>query len=371
MITFKANSNVFLHGGMHTPSNEILDLLPAGTTTYHLHMDGNPSHMQRDDIRKNNFFMGANARTAPNSHYLPCPLGQIPALIESGDILFDYAIINVSPPNKAGEMSFGCSADIAYTAARHAKVVIAQINKHVPFVWGPTINVEDVDHVVKIDQPLPTHAPAEATSDQKAIAMHVASQIEDGDTLQLGIGAIPNMVAQYLGDKKVYVFSEMISDAVMHLAKNGNLLDQAVTSFAVGSQDLVDWLETTDQVEFLPTKNTNSHREVSDIVGMVSINSVIEVDKTGASVCDNINGSHHSGIGGQHDFVNGVFGKGKSFLCLKSTTSSGKSRIVETLQSPATIPNFLADHIVTERGVVKLKGQPLDKRRELLESISA
>ena len=186
----------------------------------------------------------------------------------------------------------------------------------------------------------------------------------------IGIGAIPNLVAGLLGDHNVEVFSETISDAVLKLHTPSTI----VTSFAIGSECFVDHVDCyPQQFLFCPTTFTNDYRQISSVSKHVSINAVTEMDWTGASICDSINGSVISGIGGQHDFTNGVFqttGKGKSILVLKSKTSTGIPRIVDRLHSGATIPNYLVDWVVTENGAVQLKGRTLPERRALLERIA-
>lgn len=363
-------SNVFIHGGMHTPSDATLDIaLEDGDRTYHLHLEGSPWHLNDRSIEKVNLFRGHNARNILNSDYLPVPLGKIGSLMDQRLIDLDTAVLNVSPPDKDGFYSLGCSADVAFDAAMNSRKLVLQVNKYVPYhrncqLYLPVKNQEI--KIIEHDVPLQTKAPAAPTEAQKAIAKHVASIIPQGATLQLGIGAIPTLVASHLaGTGRYEVYSEMVSDPVLDLETTS-----ITTSFAVGTNRIVR--ATRDgRINYIPSRCSNSYSHLTKKRNLVSINSITEMDYTGASVCDSILGKHISGIGGQFDFVNAAWnaGNGMSILCLPSRTSTGDPRIVERLHSPATIPNYLVDYVATEVGVVQLKGMTIKGRRGLLTDL--
>ena len=343
------------------------------------------------NFRANAFFIGNSLRDAVNqarADYTPVFLSQVPALFKSQRVPIDTALVMVSPPDEHGFCSLGVSVDITKSAVESAKLVIAQVNRHMPRVGGDSfINVEQIDCLVEQDEPL-LEWPVSDTSDEtiRKIAGNVARLISDGATLQLGIGRIPDVILQMLTDRHdLGIHTEMFSDGVMKLVKAGNITGKAKTldqgkivgSFATGTRELFDFMHNNPQIEMHPSDYTNRLEVISLQQNMVAINSALEIDLTGQVCADSIGERLFSGIGGHADFIRGaaLAKNGKPVIALPSTavTPDGRrSRITADLSEGASVTTTRGDvhYIVTEYGIAYLHGKNLRERAMALINIA-
>lgn len=339
-------------------------------------------------FRHNAFFIGSNVRDsvrAGRADYTPVFLSEIPELLTSGQMRLDVVLATVTPPDRFGYCSLGIHPDIMKVGIEVAGTVIAQVNRHMPWIHGDTfVHVSDIDHFVLHDEPileLPTKAFDETSI---AIARHVASLIENGSTLQLGIGNIPNAILSLLGNHRdLGIHSEMVSDGVIDLCEQGVITNKrkglhpgkAVASFALGTRRLYDHLDNNPFWEFHPTEYVNSPRVIARNNRMVSVNSAIQVDITGQVCADSIGPDFFSGIGGQIDFIRGaaMSPEGKPIIALPATAKGGTlSRIVPTLDEGAGVVTSRGDvhYVVTEYGVAYLHGKTIRERAMALIEIA-
>jgi acyl-CoA hydrolase/GNAT superfamily N-acetyltransferase len=360
---------------------EIVHIMTLGVAPY-----AEPAFDHR--FRHNAFFIGANTREAVNSgraDYTPVFLSEIPRLFRDGRIVIDVALIQVSPPDEHGYCSFGVSTDIVKSAAESAKVVIAEVNSQAPRALGDCfIHVRNIDALVACDDPI-LEAPQAAHSDlAAAIGRHVASLVQDGATLQLGIGQIPDAVLGHLADRHdLGIHTEMFSDGVLPLIDAGVLTNarktlhrgKMVASFVMGSRALYDFVDNNPMVEFHPTEYVNDPFVIAQNERMVSINAALEVDLTGQVCADSLGPLFYSGVGGQVDFVRGASRSpgGKAVIALPSTADDGAvSRIVPTLKPGAGVVTSRGDvhYVVTEYGVAYLHGKTIRERATALIQIA-
>jgi 4-hydroxybutyrate CoA-transferase len=360
---------------------EIIHLLTLGRADYVAsEMEGH--------FRHNAFFIGGNVRAAVNqgrADYMPIFLSEIEALIESGDLPIDVALIQVTPPDAHGFCSFGVGVDVTLTGAKEAKFVVAQVNAMMPRTYGDSfIHVSQIDAVVEATQPLcelRKHAGGEETA---AIGRNVASLIEDGACLQLGIGGIPDAVLSNLGDRKdLGIHTEMCSDNVIELIESGIINGarknfkprKIITAFVLGTRRLFDFIHENPFFEFHPNAYTNDPFFVSRNDNMIAINSALEVDITGQVCADSVGQSFYSGFGGQVDFIRGAARSkgGKPIIAMPSTAKNGTiSRIAAMLSPGAGVVTTRADvhYVVTEYGVAYLHGKTIRQRAEALINIA-
>ena len=360
---------------------EIVHIMTLGVAPY-----AAPAFDQR--FRHNAFFIGANTRDAVNegrADYTPVFLSEIPRLFRDGRIVIDVALIQVSEPDEHGYCSYGVSTDIVKSAAESAKVVIAEVNSQAPRALGDCfINVRDITALVPCDDPI-LEAPQGGESELAlAIGKHIADLVEDGATLQLGIGQIPDAVLHYLGDRHdLGIHTEMFSDGVIPLIEKGVITNarktlhrgKMVASFVLGSRALYDFIDENPMVEFHPTEYTNDPFVIAQNERMTSINSALEVDLTGQVCADTLGLLFYSGIGGQVDFVRGSSraAGGKAIIALPSTADDGTvSRIVPTLKPGAGVVTSRGDvhYVVTEYGVAYLHGKTIRERATALIQIA-
>ncbi len=339
-------------------------------------------------IRNNAWFLGPGIRKAVNAgdaDYIPIFLSEIPGLIRGGDWPIDVALINVSPPDRYGFMSLGIEVSVTKPCAEAARIVIAQVNPAMPRSLGDSfLHASQVDCFVQAEEHLleiPVKAPS---SVEMEIGRNVAALIEDGATLQMGIGGIPNAVLAQLDDKRdLGVHTEMFSDGVLRLLERGVITNQKkgkhrgkiVSSFAMGSRDLYDYIDNNPIFEFRPSHYVNDPFVIAQNNKMTAINSAIEVDLTGQVCADSIGDSIFSGIGGQVDFIRGASRApgGVPIIALPSTAKSGTlSRISARLTPGAGVVTSRGDvrYVVTEYGSVNLFGKNLRQRAEALVSIA-
>ena len=297
----------------------------------------------------------------------------------------DVALIQVTPPDVHGFCSLGVSVDYTKGAAECAKVVIAQVNAKMPRTFGESlIHVSEIDYIVEASEQILQINPPKITEIERAIGENCAKLVEDGSTLQLGIGAIPDAVLMFLKDKKdLGIHSEMISDGVLDLIEAGVITNKMktihkgkiVVTFLMGTQRLYDFIDNNPMIEMYPVDYVNNPMVVAKNYKMVCINSCIQVDLMGQVCAESIGLRQFSGVGGQVDFCRGAsMGEnGKSIIAMPSTAAHGKiSRIVSLLDEGAAVTTSRNDvhYIVTEYGIANLKGKSLKERARALINIA-
>lgn len=342
----------------------------------------------RDSFLFDSFFVGNSIRRWVNEGYAtttPRFLGEVPALFRDGTIPLDVAIINCSLPNEDGYVSYGISADITPSAVECAKKVIAQINPQVPFCYGDgIIHASKLAAAVKVDDPLVEAPTAVPTENEIKIGNFIAEHIDDGATLQIGVGSIPNAVLGALsGHKHMGLHTEAMTDGMLPLIKSGAIDNSlkvtepgiSVASLALGSRAMYDYLDCNKDVLMRDVAYTNDPFIIAKNPKVVSVNSCLEIDLTGQVCADSIGTKIYSGVGGQHDFVYGSSRSkgGQSFIALLSTTHKGANKIKPLLTPGAGVvtTRFQTQWVVTENGIVNLRGKNLVERARLLISVAA
>ncbi|MDD5288069.1 MAG: acetyl-CoA hydrolase/transferase C-terminal domain-containing protein [Dehalococcoidales bacterium] len=336
----------------------------------------------------NSLFVGASTREAVNSgraKYTPCFFHEIPRLFTDKILPVDVLLCSVSPPDEQGNCSFGVSVDYTKIAAESARIVIAQVNDQMPRTLGDAfINVSKLDYIVEFNEPLPEAQPPAITETEMAIGNNCAQLIDDGACLQLGIGAIPDAVLRFLGDKKdLGIHSEMFSDGAVELMKMGvincskkNLHPgKTVATFLMGTKKLYDFVNNNPFIEMHTVNYTNNPCIIGQNDNMVAINSCLQVDLLGQVASDTIGLTQFSAVGGQVDFVRGasMSKNGKSIMAFPSTASGGKySRIVPRLAEGSAVTTSRNDvhYLVTEYGIANLRGKSVRERAKALINIA-
>ncbi|MCB9506741.1 MAG: acetyl-CoA hydrolase/transferase family protein [Myxococcales bacterium] len=387
----RSGDRLFVHGASATPLVLLRGLLEHAprlrdVELIHLHLAGDceiADSRYAESFRFANLFVGPGMRKRLDGDrvdYLPCFLSEIPALFRSRRRKLDVALVHVSTPDAHGYCSLGTSVDVARAAVDSATTVVAQVNPRMPRVLGDgVIHIDQIHHWVQVDEPLP-EAPRPALGDEeRAIGAHAASLIEDGSTLQMGIGAIPDAVLEALaGHQHLGVHTEMWSDGLLPLLRSGAVDNSAkavhrgktVSGFVVGSRAVYDFVNDNPSVLQLDVAYVNSAAVIARNPRVAAINSAVEVDLTGQVCADSI--GHHviSGVGGQMDFIRGasLSPGGKPIIALPSRTKSGESRIVTTLKTGAGVVTTRAHvhYVVTEHGVADLYGRTLNERAHAL-----
>lgn len=392
----KSNDKVFVHGGAATPhlllekmverANELknVELISISSQGVALFAD----EKYKDSFRINSLFVSANVRKAVNEgrgDYIPVFLSEIPNLFKRNIIPLDVALVHVSPPDKHGYCSLGVSVDVAATAVKTAKYVIAQINPNMPRTFGDgMISIDSFDAIVHAEHALPEIAANAIISDvNKRIGINCAALIEDGATIQTGIGSIPDAVlASLSGHKELGIHTEMFSDGILPLIEKGIITNQhkkrcrgkTVTGFMLGSRKLYDFVNDNPEVLVMNIDYVNDTSVIRTNPKVAAINSAIEVDITGQVCSDSIGTYHYSGVGGQVDFIRGaaLSEGGKPIIALASTTSKGVSKIVPYLKQGAGVVTTRAHahYIVTEYGVAFLYGKNMHERAKALINIA-
>ena len=332
----------------------------------------------------NSLFVSESTRGAVNSSrgdYVPVFLSEIPLLFKRGILPIDVAIVQVSPPDAHGYCSLGTSVDVARTALECARVVIAQVNPNMPRVHGDAfVPFARFDCAVWVDEPLPeVNYASKSNSCTVAIGKRVAALVDDGATLQMGIGAIPDGVLKELTHhRNLGLHTEMFSDGVIDLIERGVINNSqkkivngyCVTGFMLGSRRLYDFVNDNPIVKAMDIAYVNDPRVISQNPKVTAINSAIEIDLTGQVCSDSIGTYQYSGIGGQMDFIRGaaLSEGGKPIIALPSTTAKGISRIVPELKSGAGVVTTRGHihWVVTEFGAVDLFGMNLEQRAKAL-----
>lgn len=337
-------------------------------------------------FRHNSLFVGGTSREAVASgrgDFTPCFFSEIPKLFHT-TLPVDVAMIQVAPPDENGNVSLGVSVDYTLAAVKAAKLVIAQVNPQMPFTHGgAVIPLTDIDVLVEYDQPIIELAPPKIGEVERAIGEHCASLVRDGDTLQLGIGAIPDAVLLFLkGKKDLGIHSEMFSDGVVELCEAGVITNQKKTlkpgkfevAFLMGTRRLYDFVDHNPDVLLDPVDYVNDPFVIAQNDNLVSINSCVQVDLMGQVASESIGLKQISGTGGQVDFVRGASGSkgGRSIMAMPSTAKGGISKIVAFLDEGATVTTCRNDveYVVTEYGVAHLRGETLRQRARNLIAIA-
>jgi acetyl-CoA hydrolase len=339
-------------------------------------------------FRLNDCFVGANTRDAVNegrADYVPVHLHEMPRLFRRGEIPLDCAMVVVSPPDEHGFCSFGIEVGVTKPAALAARVIVAEVNRKMPRTLGDSfIHVSKIQSFVEVDNDLDEFRPEPATEVERQIGSHVAGLISDGSCLQLGLGAIPNAVLEFLGDRRdLGVHTEMFTEALPHLVGSGVVTGErktfhpgkVVAGFIMGTRDVYDFAHDNALIEFHPTDYVNHPGNIAKNDNMVAVNSAIQVDLTGQVCSDSIGEKIYSGFGGQADFMRGaaLAKGGMPVIALPSVTSDGTvSRIVPNLDAGSGVVLTRADvHVVvTEFGVAHMLGRNVRQRAEALIGIA-
>ncbi|MCO4322287.1 acetyl-CoA hydrolase/transferase family protein [Aliidiomarina quisquiliarum] len=343
----------------------------------------------RGHLRQRAFFVGASTRHAVNSDladYVPILLSEIPKLFRSKEQHVDTALIHVSPPDAHGFCSLGVSVEATRAAVENARRVIAWVNPSMPRTHGDSaVHISKIDAWFEHDEPMYEHLPPELDDTNRIIGAHVASLINDGDCLQMGIGAIPDATLACLGNHKhLGVHTEMFSDGLLPLIASG-VVDNSrkrthpgriVTSFAMGSKALYDFVDDNAQVAFLDVEYTNDTAVIRKNKQVMAINSALQIDLSGQVCADSLGTRIYSGVGGQMDFVRGasLSEGGRSVIALPATAAGGTiSRITSMLAPGAGVVTTRAHvhHVVTEYGIANLRGRSMRERAKLLIDLAA
>lgn len=391
----KSGQHIFIHTAAAAPQPLVEALVQradelSNITVYQMHTEGPAPYTNeeyQDTFTTNALFIGANCRKAVNEgrvNFIPCFLSEVPIMFRSGIIPLDVALIQVSPPDSKGFCSLGVSVDASRAAIEKSELVIAQVNPKMPRTHGDSfIHISDIDDYALIETELAEHAPKPLTEVEQKIGQHIAGIIEDGATLQMGIGSIPDAVLSCLGNhKNLGVHTEMFSDGVIPLVESGVINNSQktvhpgtlVSGFLIGSRKLYDFVDDNPMVRLLDIQYVNDTKVIRKLPKMTTINSAIEVDITGQVSADSIGTMMYSGVGGQMDFVRGssLSSGGKPIIALPSITSRGESKISAMLKPGAGVVTTRAHvhYIATEYGIVNLYGKNLKERAKLLIEIA-
>ena len=391
----QSNQRVFLHGSAATPIYMINKMIEHRHRLHNVELVGitqNGVDLNNTELRghfyMNSLFVSDSNRKAVNSDmgdYVPVFLSEIPLLFTRNVLPLDVAMIQVSPPDKHGYCSLGTSVDIVRPALATARKVIAQVNPNMPRVHGDAfVPFSRFDAAVWVDQPLPTVSYSDSSTEiTESIGKHIADLIDNGSTLQMGIGTIPDCVLKNLTQhKNLGVHTEMFSDGVIPLIESGVINNSkkkvvqgfCVTSFVLGSRKLYDFVDDNPFIKSLDISYVNDPRIISQNPKVVAINSAIEVDLTGQVCSDSIGTYQYSGIGGQIDFIRGsaISKGGKPIIAIPSVTAKGISRIVPYLKQGAGVVTTRGHihWVVTEYGAVNLFGMNMDQRSKALIRIA-
>jgi acyl-CoA hydrolase len=392
----KSGDKVFVHGGAATPHLLLekmvgradalinVDLISISSQGAALYAD----EKYKDNFHINSLFVSANVRQAVNEgrgDYIPVFLSEIPNLFKRNIIPLDVALVHVSLPDSHGFCSLGVSVDVAATAVKTAKYAIAQVNPNMPRTFGDgQVHIDRFNAVVYTESALPEVVAGGSDSPVfQKIGKYCADLIEDGATIQTGIGAIPDAVlASLSGHKELGIHTEMFSDGILPLIEKGVITNQhkkrcrgkIVTGFMLGSRKLYDFAHDNPEVLVMSIDYVNDTSVIRTNPKVAAINSAIEVDITGQVCSDSIGTYHYSGVGGQIDFIRGaaLSEGGKPIIALSSSTTKGESKIVSFLKPGAGIVTTRAHahYIVTEYGVAFLYGKNMHERAKALINIA-
>ncbi len=386
---------VFVHGAAMTPNILINALAERSHELHnvelvHIHTEGDAPYARAPHskaFKANACFVGANLREAVgsgNADYIPVFLSEIPRLFRCGVLPVDVAFLQLSPPDRHGYCSLGASVDIALAALQTAKSIVAEINPQVPRSHGDGfVHIDRISAFVATDRPLYQAKRKELSAAEVQIGKLVASLIDDGATLQMGIGAVPDAVlAQLKGHRRLGIHTEMFSDGLVELVESGAVTGEEkkvcrgkiVSAFAVGSQKTYSFLDDNPMIEMKESSFTNDTAIIRKNPKVTAVNSAIEVDLTGQVCADTIGTRQFSGVGGQMDFIRGasLAEGGKPVIALNSATARGESKIVPFLKQGVGVTTTRAHvhYVVTEYGIAYLYGKNLRERARALISIA-
>jgi acyl-CoA hydrolase len=391
----QSGMSIFVQGGAATPQ-VLLDALVGeadrlrDVELIHLHTEGPATYAEpkfRKSFKVSNLFVGANMRSYLDYQqvdYLPCFLSEIPQLFRSGRKKIDIALIHVSPPDIHGFCTLGVSVDVVLSAVESARIIIAQINPQMPRVHGDGfVHVSKLNLSVSVNEPLPLAYLHPATDVERKIGNYISELIEDGSTLQIGIGSLPGAILTSLErHKHLGIHSEMWSDGVLRLIEIGAIDNskkkvhpgKTVAGFAIGSKRLYDHLHDNPSIVHLGIDYVNSPQIISRNPKVCAINSAVQIDLTGQVCADSVGSSIISGVGGQMDFMRGasLSQGGKPIIAITSRSKKGQSRIVSKLLPGAGVVTTRAHvhFVVTEYGIADLFGKTLRERAEALMRIA-
>ena len=391
----RSGDRVYIHTAAAAPV-PLVEALAArapeltNVETISLHTEGPAPYLAPEMagiFRHKALFMGPNARAAVaagNADFLPCFLSEIPTFFRQDLLPLDVAMVQVSPPDAHGFCTLGVSVDASKAAVECARKVIALVNPNMPRTHGDGfVHVSRFAAMVQGDDPIHEHEPPAIGELERAIGAHVASLIDDGATLQMGIGAIPDAVLAALGDhRRLGIHTEMFSDGMIPLVERGVVTGEAkrvhpgkvVGTFAMGTRRLYDFIDDNPQVVMLDVAYVNDPAVIRRNPKVTAINSAIEVDLTGQVCADSIGTRMYSGVGGQMDFIRGasLSPGGKPIIALPASTTRGETRIVPMLKPGAGVVTTRAHvhYVVTEHGIAELYGKTLAERARALIAVA-
>jgi acyl-CoA hydrolase/RimJ/RimL family protein N-acetyltransferase len=394
MKVIRSGDSIFIGTGCGQPQHLVHTLVDRSAELYDAHivhlltMGAAPYAEERfrTKFKMNSFFIADNVRGALEKgigDYTPIFLSEIPQEFESGRIPIDVALISVAPPDANGLCSLGVSVDIVQSAASNARYVIAQVNEKMPRTLGSSyIHVNNIDALVPFDEPVIPIEIVEPDETLQRIGQNIAKLVEDGSTIECGIGSIPQALGETLKEKRdLGVHTEMFSDWIIDLIEcwvitcNKKSLNRGkvVASFCMGSQRLYSYIDNNPMFEFYPTEYVNDVNIIAQHERMISINVGLEIDLTGQVCADSLGYKFYSGIGGQVDFIRGAARSrgGKAIIAMPSTAKNGEiSRIVAHLTEGAGVVTTRGDvhYVVTEFGIAYLHGKSI--RQRVLDLIS-
>lgn len=391
----RSGDRVLVQGACATPQT-LLKAMTARASelrdveVVHIHTEGFCDYAKPEynkSFKTNVFFIGGNMRKyvqMGSAQYNPVFLSDIPHLFRNGTMPLDVVLLNVSTPDKHGYCSLGTSVDILIGGLETAKTIIAQINPHMPRTMGDgIIHIDRFAACVQVDEPLYEMVVGQPNEEETMIGQHIASMIEDGSTLQMGIGGIPNAVLTCLHHhKNLGVHTEMFSEGILPLIEKGVvngsqkkvLPYKIVSGFAMGSRKLYDFMDDNPEVLMMDISFVNDTSVIRRNPKVVAINSAIEIDLTGQVCADSIGTSMFSGVGGQMDFMRGAVLSpgGKAICAIQSLTGKGLSKITPTLKLGGGVVTTRAhvQYVVTEFGIAELKGRNLAQRAKALIDVA-
>lgn len=361
--------------GNHATPWHTLGLLDAALPSYRLWvLNGQPGLPDRDGVVLETPFVGPGMRRSTRLHYVPSRLSLVPTLLTSVTPP-DAVVVHTTPP-RGGKVSLGTEVNVLPAAVESARarggLVVAQVNRHLPWTYGDAeLDVDLIDVMVEADEPLPHAAMAALDEESVRIGQLVAERVDDGATLQAGIGAVPDATLRGLVDRRgLRIWTEMFSDSVLTLEQAGALdLDVPITaSFLFGSQELLDWVDGNERVRMTRTEVTNDPGRIARNPAMVSVNTALQVDLFGQANASRIQARIHSGFGGQTDFIVGALHSpgGQAVIALRSWhPKADVSTIVPMVEEPVT--SFQMSAVITEQGVAEVFGH--DQREQARQLI--
>ena len=395
MQDIKSGQSIFVHGVAAVPQVLIEALVEQAdrlkdVEILHLHTEGDPTYAKPEyakSFRVSNLFVGKNIRpymNYENVDYLPCFLSEVPDLFTSGKKNIDVALIHLSPPDEHGFCTLGTSVDVVQAVLSVAKIVIAQINPQMPRVLGDGfVHISKIDHYIEVNEPIPEFRMPTLSETEEKIGHHVAELVEDGATLQMGIGTVPDAVwASLENHKNLGIHSEMWSDGALNLIEKG-VVDNSkkaihpgktISGFLMGTRRLYDFINNNPSVVQLNIAYINSPSIIARNPKVTAINSAVEIDLTGQICADSIGPNIISGVGGQMDFMRGaaLSEGGKPIIAITSRSKKGIPRIVMMLKRGAGVVTTRSHvhYVVTEYGITDLCGKTLNERAKSLIEIA-